>query len=188
MIVSRDTDSMDEVAIRQATIESVLENGSDAVYAPIFWFVVGGAPAVLIYRLSNTLDAMWGYKTPRFLLFGRFAARMDDILNWLPSRLVALTYSLCGNTRSAIHCWQTQSHQLESPNGGIVMTAGAGALNVVLGGDAIYHGQTKAKPQFGCGAAPNTQDIERSLQLIDRTLFIWCAVITMVGFMGFLWL
>ena len=68
------------------------------------------------------------------------------------------------------------------------MTAGAGALNVVLGGDAIYHGQTKAKPQFGCGAAPNTQDIERSLQLIDRTLFIWCAVITMVGFMGFLWL
>lgn len=186
MIVSRDTQSMDETAIRKATIESVLENGSDAIYAPIFWFMVGGVPAVIIYRLSNTLDAMWGYKTERFLFFGRFSARMDDILNWLPSRLVALTYSLLGNTRCAIRCWQQQAHLLESPSGGVVMAAGAGALKVSLGGSAMYHGELKHKPVFGEGGVPDNQAIERSLRLIEHTLFIWCALMTCAGFCLFL--
>ena len=175
-IVSRDTSTLDEEGVSQATIESVLENGNDAIFAAIFWFVIGGIPAVIIYRLSNTLDAMWGYKTERFLFFGRFSARIDDILNYLPSRLVAVSYAVLGHTQQAFSCWQQQSRQQASPNGGVVMTSGAGALNVLLGGDASYHGKLVAKPLFGCGVKPECDDIQRSLRLIDRTVILWCAV------------
>ncbi len=180
MIVSRDTDSLDEQGVRVATIESVLENGSDAIFAPLFWFVVGGLPAVIIYRLANTLDAMWGYKTPRFLYFGRFSARMDDIMNYLPSRLVACTYSLLGNARQGFRCWFQQAHLLDSPNGGVVMTSGAGSLDLLLGGDTLYHGEQKSKPVFGVGKQPENHDIRRSLRLIDHTLYSWCGVIVVI--------
>jgi adenosylcobinamide-phosphate synthase len=179
-IVSRDTASLDELGVRKATIESVLENGSDAIFAPIFWYVVGGLPAVIIYRLSNTLDAMWGYKTARFLYFGRFSARMDDVLNYLPSRLVALSYALCGHFVGAIKCWQKEAHLLNSPNAGVVMTAGAGALNCELGGDASYHGKRVNKPVFGGMLKVTNNDVNRALQLIDRTLVVWCVVIGLI--------
>lgn len=182
-IVSRDTQSLKPIAIRQATIESILENGSDAIFAPIFWYVVGGLPAVIVYRLSNTLDAMWGYKTMRFNYFGRFAARMDDILNYVPSRLVALSYALLGATRSSLHCWFKQAHVLESPNGGVVMTAGAGALELTLGGPSYYHGEIKHKPEFGCGQLPENNDISRSLKLVSRTAILWCLVLLVLSFL-----
>ena len=181
-IVSRDTANLDEVGVRKATIESVLENGSDAIFAPVFWYVIGGLPAVIIYRLSNTLDAMWGYKTPRFLYFGRFSARMDDVLNYLPSRLVALSYALCGQFFGAIRCWREQAHLLNSPNAGVVMTAGAGALNCELGGDSSYHGEMVVKPVFGGKCDVTNQDISRALQLIDRTLVLWCVVICLIAY------
>jgi adenosylcobinamide-phosphate synthase len=147
-IVSRDTDQLNEVGVRQATIESVLENGSDAIFAPLFWYVIGGLPAVIIYRLANTLDAMWGYKTQRFNYFGRFSARMDDILNWFPSRLVGLSYAVLGHARSSLMCWSQQAKLIDSPSGGVVMSAGAGALQVRLGGACSYHGKIKNKPEF----------------------------------------
>lgn len=176
-IVSRDTDNLDEEGICKATIESVLENGSDAIFAPIFWYVIGGAPAVIIYRLSNTLDAMWGYKTKQYLYFGRFAARIDDILNWVPSRLVGVSYLLLGRAKSALSCWLKQAHLLDSPCAGVVMTAGAGALEIQLGGDTSYHGKMKKKLIFGCGERPKNNDIKRSLRLIDKTVCLWCGVI-----------
>ena len=179
-IVSRDTRHLDQEAVRKATIESVLENGSDAIFAPLFWFIVGGVPGVIIYRLSNTLDAMWGYKNERFLVFGRFAAKMDDGLNWLPSRLVALSYALLGKTRQSLYCWRQQAHLLESPNGGVVMAAGAGALGVRLGGDGIYSGVVKSKPDFGRGPGPSNHDIVHSLDLITKTLLLWLCLLAFV--------
>jgi len=181
MIVSRDSDTLDEPGVRKAAIESVLENGSDAIFAPIFWFIIGGAPAVLVYRFSNTLDAMWGYKTERFLWFGCFAARMDDLLNWLPSRLVGVSYTLLGNTKTAWQCWQQQAHLLESPSAGVVMAAGAGALNVRLGGDSVYHGQRKVKPVFGAGRDPENHDLHNSLRLVGKTLVLWCTVLLLIA-------
>ncbi|MEH6491255.1 adenosylcobinamide-phosphate synthase CbiB [Halopseudomonas sp.] len=179
-IVSRDTRDLDEEGIARATVESVLENGSDALFAALFWFLLLGAPGVVLYRLSNTLDAMWGYRTPRFLLFGRVAARLDDALNYLPARLVALSYCLCGNAGAGWHSWRTQAAAWDSPNAGPVMAAGAGALHVQLGGSAVYHGESVTRPALGLGPAPRAQDILRALQLVRRSLLLWLAMITLL--------
>lgn len=173
MIVSRDTSNSDEKAINIATIESVLENGSDAIFAAIFWFVVLGAPGVVLYRLANTLDAMWGYRTERFNSFGWAAARIDDALNWLPARLTALSYALAGNIRSALSCWQNQAKRWHGTNPGVVMAAGAGALRVKLGGTAMYHGEKVERPELGCDNTPLVADIDRSIQIVNKSIIIW---------------
>lgn len=177
MIVSRETEQMDEQAITRASIESVLENGADAIFAALFWFVIAGVPGVVAYRLCNTLDAMWGYKNERYQHFGMITARVDDLLNWLPSRLTALSYTLIGQSKIALQCWKSQAHLLESPNGGPVMTAGAGALNIQLGGDAWYHGKLKNKPLFGGSNNVIKHDILRANHLITVTLTLWTVLI-----------
>ena len=172
-IVSRDTSGMDEAGVARAATESALENGSDAVFAALFWFAIAGAPGVVLYRLSNTLDAMWGYRNERFERFGWAAARIDDVLNFIPARLVALTYAVLGQTRKAWRCWRLQAPLWDSPNAGPVMAAGAGALSVTLGGSAIYHGERHERPSLGEGEAPQARDIERALDLVWAGVGLW---------------
>jgi len=176
-IVSRETTQMSPLEIRKATIETTLENGADAIFSPIFWFIIAGPLGVIFYRMSNTLDAMWGYKNSHFIHFGYAAAKLDDILNWIPARLTALSYLILGHSKNAWHCYQQQSPYCESPNAGVVMSTGAGALNTQLGGPAIYHGKLKNKVILGCGLPPTNQDIKRANLLILLTLLFWCAVI-----------
>jgi len=175
-IVSRDTSQLDRSDISRGSIESLLENGSDAIFAPLFWLAIGGAPAVVLYRLSNTLDAMWGYRNQQFEAFGKFSARMDDALNLIPARLTALSYGICGNFKGAMQAWQAQFGQWYSPNAGVVMAAGAGALNLSLGGDAIYDGNTKSRPTLGHGHTPRPEDLTHALTLIDRSVYLWAAI------------
>lgn len=180
-IVSRDTAAMQPEDVARAGVESVLENGNDAVFAALFWFAVAGAPGVLLYRLSNTLDAMWGYRTPRFLYFGWAAARIDDVLNYIPARLTALTYALLGHTRLALRCWQQQASAWDSPNAGPVMASGAGSLNVKLGGAASYHGSTEIRPVLGTEQAPQATDIARALTLVRHGAWLWAALLLLAG-------
>lgn len=173
MMVSRDTGGLDARGVAAATIESVLENGNDAVFGALFWFALLGAPGALLFRLVNTLDAMWGYRTPRYRDFGWAAARLDDILNWIPARLTALTYAACGGTASALRCWREQAPAWDSPNAGPVMAAGAGSLCLQLGGAARYHGSLKLRPALGRGAQPDVSDIGRALRLVHCGVLLW---------------
>ena len=180
-MVSRDTTQLDESGVAKAGMESVLENGNDAIFGALFWFALLGGPGALLFRLTNTLDAMWGYRTERYNLYGRFAALFDDALNWLPARLTALSYALLGCTRNALACWRAQAPGWESPNAGPVMAAGAGSLGVQLGGAAIYHGQEELRPPLGSGPAPVAGDLARAIVLIRRSLWLWLATFFMIG-------
>ncbi|UQY34305.1 adenosylcobinamide-phosphate synthase CbiB [Pseudomonas fulva] len=172
-MVSRRTEDLDATGVARAGTESVLENGSDAVFAALFWFLVAGAPGVVLYRLSNTLDAMWGYRNARFERFGWAAAKIDDLLNYVPARLVALTYAVLGRSALAMRCWQRQAPQWDSPNAGPVMAAGAGALGVSLGGAAVYHGELHPRPELGEGPPPRARDIERAMNLVWGGVLLW---------------
>lgn len=176
-LVSRETDSLDAEGVATAAVESVLENGNDAVFGALFWFCVAGGAGALLFRLANTLDAMWGYKDARRVYFGWAAARLDDALNFIPARLTALTYALLGRTTQALACWRTQAAAWGSPNAGPVMAAGAGALGVRLGGAAIYHGAVEQRPPLGAGDAPGAAHIRRAVALVQRGLWLWLALI-----------
>ncbi len=181
-LVSRDTSKLDESALSKATIESLLENGSDAIFAPLFWLIVLGPAGVVFYRLCNTLDAMWGYRNDRFEWFGKFTARVDDVLNIIPARISATLYLLFGNSKQAWQAWKTQGKNWYSPNAGIVMASGAGALGLKLGGSAIYHGKLKERLELGSGNTPKADDIHRALKLINHSLFGFTIISTLLCF------
>ena len=176
-IVSRDTANADAASLAKASTESLLENGNDAVFGTLFWFAVAGGPGAVLFRLANTLDAMWGYRTARYDWFGCCAARIDDILNYLPARLTALSYVLLGKTMAdkqrAWHCWRSQAPDWGSPNAGPVMASGAGALGLALGGDAIYDGKLERRPPLGAGRPAEARDIDRAWRLVAETAVLW---------------
>lgn len=163
----------------RAATESLLENTSDAVIAPLFWFALAGAPGVIGYRLINTLDAMWGYRSARFADFGWAAARLDDCVNFIPARLTAIGIVVCSRSWRGIGNWRRCAAYWASPNAGPVLAAGAGSLGVSLGGAASYHGVRQSKPATP-GRPVAVADLSRAIRLTRRTV-IFSALVLVAG-------
>lgn len=169
-LVSRNTEAMSEEEIYKAALETWAENLSDGVIAPLFYLALFGLPAVAVYKAINTMDSMIGYKTPRYFYFGKTAALLDDVANYIPARITALLIVLiAGDKQRAWHSVTQDGHKLESPNAGYPIAAMAGALGVALGGDAVYHGQLKHKPTLGCAIhAVNRLTLVQALAMKTR--------------------
>ncbi len=146
MIVGRDTAEMDGPAVTRAAIESAAENLSDGVIAPAFWFLIGGLPGLLLYKITNTADSMIGHRTPRHAEFGWAAARLDDLLNLIPARLTALLIALPHHVLRDWPAIRAEARQHRSPNAGWPEAAMARALNVALSGPRSYNGQMQDHP------------------------------------------
>lgn len=160
-IVGRDVDGLDEAGVTRATVETVAESSSDGVIAPLFYMLFAGAPLALTYKAINTLDSMFGYKTPEYRYFGFYAAKLDDLANLIPSRLAARFWIVAAfftrnDWRGARDIWKRDRSKHPSPNAGQCEAACAGALGVWLGGPSRYFGHLVKKPYIG----DNLRDIE----------------------------
>jgi adenosylcobinamide-phosphate synthase len=179
MIIGRDTEALDEAGVARAAVETVAENTSDGVAAPIFYMALGGGALACAYKAVNTMDSMIGYKNERYTDFGRCAARMDDVMNYLPARVCAFfmiaAAGLCGlDAKGAARIWRRDRGKHASPNAAQTEAAAAGALGVRLAGDAYYFGRLYKKPFIGDNLrAIEPGDILKAHRLLYATAFLW---------------
>jgi adenosylcobinamide-phosphate synthase len=169
-LVGRDVVELSESEVARATVESVAENTSDAVVAPLLWGAALGVPGLLGYRAVNTLDAMIGHRSPRYERFGWAAARLDDLANWMPARVTGLVAALAarlvgGSLPLVLRVVRRDAAQHPSPNAGVVEAAFAGALGIRLGGRNSYRGQVSERGVLGEGPAAGAGDIPRANRL-----------------------
>ena len=185
MIVGRDTESLDDIGITKAAVETVAENTSDGVIAPLIYMSIGGGVLGCVYKAINTMDSMVGYKNDRYINFGRFAAKLDDIANYIPSRISAYLMIFASkimgcNSRNAYRIFKRDSRNHASPNSAQTESVVAGALEIQLAGDAYYFGKLYKKPFIGDGIKPIKYDnIADSIKLMYMT-----SVISAVLFVG----
>ncbi|RVW05571.1 cobalamin biosynthesis protein [Rhodococcus xishaensis] len=169
-LCGRDPSVLDADGLARASLESVAENTSDATVGALFWGAVAGVPGLVAYRASNTLDAMIGYRSPKYRRFGWAAARWDDVVNLVPARLAgALTVAAApmvgGSSRKALRAWRGDASKHPSPNAGVAEAAAAGALGVQLGGRTEYAHGVEMRPALGAGPEPALADLERAVRL-----------------------
>jgi len=181
-LCARDPRDLGPRQIARATVESLAENSSDAVVAPLLWGAVAGLPGLLGYRAVNTLDAMVGYTSSRYLRFGRVAARLDDAANLVPARVTGLLTAAAapavgGSARESLRTMLRDGARHPSPNAGRPEAAAAGALGVRLGGRNVYSGRVEDRPVMGTGRAPGTADIRRAARL-GRTVGLAAAALS----------
>jgi adenosylcobinamide-phosphate synthase len=184
-LCGRDARGLSESALARAVIESVAENTSDAVVAPLFWGAVAGTPGLLAYRAANTLDAMVGYRSERYRNFGWASARLDDALNLAPARLTGLLTVAAAPTVGGLRqqTWRVLRHDARShpsPNAGHCEASAAGALGLRLGGTNVYGARVEERPQLGNGRAPRGFDIARANRL-SKSVCTSAAVLLSAG-------
>lgn len=172
MIVGRDTEALDERGVLKAAVETVAENTADGVVGPLVYLIVGGAPLGMLYKAVNTMDSMVGYKNERYLDFGRAAARVDDVLGFVPARLAALCMIAAApaaglSAKGAWRIWRRDRFNHASPNSAQTESAMAGALGVELAGSAVYFGKLVEKPTMGDATRPiEREDVRRANRLM----------------------
>ena len=178
MIVGRDTDRLDRDGVARAAVETVAENASDGVVAPLLFLAIGGAPLGVFYKAVNTMDSMVGYKNDRYLYFGRAAARLDDAVNFLPARLAGVLMCLAARPagfdgKNAWKIFLRDRKKHKSPNSAHTEAAAAGALDIQLGGSSFYFGKRVEKPTIGDPLRPvEPADILRCNRLMYAAAFL----------------
>ncbi|WP_378944013.1 adenosylcobinamide-phosphate synthase CbiB [Paracoccus sp. R86501] len=185
MIVGRDVSRADEAAISRAALESLAENASDGVIAPLFWAAVAGLPGIAAYKAINTLDSMIGHRTPRHEAFGNVAARLDDVANLIPARLTAMLIAAAGWSRAAIGCAWRDAPGHRSPNAGWPEGAMAGALGVRLSGPRAYGDRISPEPWLnGPAPDPTAHDLQAGITLYRRAVAVGGAVLLLMVVIG----
>lgn len=186
MIVGRDTNVLNEEGITKATVETVAENTSDGSIAPLFYMVIFGALGGFFYKAINTMDSMIGYKNDKYLYFGRVAAKLDDLVNYIPARLSAYlmilsSYLLSMNWRNAIRIYRRDRRNHASPNSAHTEAVVAGALDIQLAGDAVYFGKLYPKKTIGDkNRRIEIEDIEKANELLFLTAILGLVIFFMV--------
>lgn len=181
-IVGRDTENLDEQAIARAAVETVAENTSDGVIAPMLFIILGGAPLGFLYKAVNTLDSMVGYKNEKYYNFGKFSAIADDVFNYIPARLSAglmmlAAFFLRFNYKNAFKIFKRDRYNHKSPNSAQTESVCAGALDIQLGGDSYYKGVLVSKPTIGADMREiESEDIRRSNKLMLATSLIFMLI------------
>ena len=188
MIVGRDTQNLDQKGVAKAAIETVAENFSDGVIAPMFYMFIGGPVLMYIYKGINTMDSMLGYKNDKYIYFGRCAAKLDDAANFIPSRLAALLLIAAAyiggfNGKGAVKIFKRDRFNHASPNSAQTESAAAGALDIQLAGNAYYFGKLYEKPTMGDSVKePEAEDIKRVNKLMYIGSFTGAAVFALLHF------
>jgi len=186
-IVGRDTQSLSENEIKAATLETLAENLSDGVIAPLFWFALAGIPGMMAYKMINTLDSMTGYKNEKYLYFGRVAARIDDVTNFIPARITAVLMTICSGSSRAFRFILKFGRAHSSPNAGYPEAALAGALNATFGGAHLYFGEWVNKPLIGENKRDfNKNDLIKTVKIIRRTEVVFVLMILLIVGVGIL--
>ena len=184
-IVGRDTTQLSDQEVRKAALETLAENLSDGVVAPLFWLLVGGVPGMMTYKMVNTLDSMIGYRTERYCEFGTVAARIDDAANWIPARLTALLMVLTGGWGrrflGLLQFVRTFGPQHASPNSGWPEAALAGILNCRFGGPHVYFGEVIEKPFIGDHERKlKTADMKKAIRVNQRVEVVMVAMLLVI--------
>ena len=180
-IVGRDTSELTAHEVRTATLETLAENLNDGVVSPLFWFAVAGLPGMMVSKMVNTLDSMIGYKSDRYRHFGRFAARLDDVVQFVPARITALLIVLCSRSSTAWHFMRKYGPAHKSPNAGWPEAALAGILDARFGGNHHYFGTVVEKPCIGENPRELTPEDLKSTIKILRCVEICMALLVIIG-------
>ncbi len=186
MIVGRETENLDEPAIARATVETVAENTTDGVIAPLIFMLIGGAPLAFLYKGINTMDSMIGYKNDRYILFGRAAAKIDDAANYIPARIAAWLMILASaflgySAKGALKIYKRDRRNHKSPNSAQTESVCAGALGIQLGGDGVYFGKKVYKPTIGDATREiEAEDISRANKLMLATSWLGVIISAMI--------
>ncbi|XOQ26819.1 MAG: Cobalamin biosynthesis protein CobD [Mitsuokella multacida] len=191
-IVGRDTEHLDEAEIARATVETIAENTVDGVIAPLFFFVLGGVPLAFLYRAANTMDSMLGYKNEKYLYFGRAAAKLDDVLNYIPARITGLLFVMAAmllgfDAHNALQMMRRDASKHPSPNGGYAEATMAGALHIRLGGVNSYFGKKTFRAYMGEALeATSPKHIMESIRMMyTATVLFLIFAYALLKFMGY---
>ena len=179
-LTGKDTVETTVAGVAQATVEAVLKQANTLVVAPIFWFLVLGPLGAMLQRLAAVLDRLWGHRSARFTEFGWAAARLDDLLGWIPARITALSYAVMGSFEDALHCWRRKAGMWSDISSGPLLASGLGALHLANcdeNEEQDVYGNTALNP----AALPGAGDVRRAVALVWRVLLFWLAVGTLMA-------